>query len=347
MDLLTAPTKTEQVAKYLKDEINSQKLSPGDKLPSIRALGNSFSTSEQVIKSAYNILEKEGLIYKLPRKGAFVNKASALSHLNEIYILGASLTDENRYFKMILDVTYPPLLQENCSFTAKTYPPEITVEQLQEIEVTKINQMNSVDCVLIHAVSSTKKEVLNFRQIEKPVVFIGDFSSAGVTDLKYNQITGDNAWLAEQYIEYMFSKGYKEVALFSGSLEHYFNKLFFNGVRSKAKKLGMKIKLVEFPRGASSSSRPEIQSILTETLQQYLKNGPACRAGIISGLERSIFQATLRKMDGKFYKKIFFSPEGRIDYTPLHEAINKRIAELIAEPDTVRKIRVKLPLVIK
>lgn len=72
MKLKTAPAKCQQVADYITREIMDGNLRPGDRLYSMRDLCSKFGGSVAVINSAYDILEKNGLVERKPRQGVFV-----------------------------------------------------------------------------------------------------------------------------------------------------------------------------------------------------------------------------------------------------------------------------------
>ena len=66
----------EQICTQIKNAILSGELSPGDALPSIRALAKDLRISVITTKRAYDELEGEGFIYTLPGKGCFVAERS-------------------------------------------------------------------------------------------------------------------------------------------------------------------------------------------------------------------------------------------------------------------------------
>ena len=68
-------TLVDQIARALKDDILTGKLRGGDQLLEDR-LKNEFGVSRTPLREAFRVLEKEGLIEILPRKGAFVKKIS-------------------------------------------------------------------------------------------------------------------------------------------------------------------------------------------------------------------------------------------------------------------------------
>lgn len=62
----------EQIYSQLKAQIIAGKLSPGEALPSIRALAKDLKISVITTKRAYDELEAEGFLYTVAGKGCFV-----------------------------------------------------------------------------------------------------------------------------------------------------------------------------------------------------------------------------------------------------------------------------------
>lgn len=73
MKLITAPPKSQQIADFIRKEIRSRRLLPGQRLESIRALAEKFKVGRQVILSAFEILVKEKLLIAEVGRGTFVN----------------------------------------------------------------------------------------------------------------------------------------------------------------------------------------------------------------------------------------------------------------------------------
>ena len=62
----------EQICAQIKAQIIAGKLSPGEALPSIRALAKDLRISVITTKRAYDELEAEGFLYTVAGKGCFV-----------------------------------------------------------------------------------------------------------------------------------------------------------------------------------------------------------------------------------------------------------------------------------
>ena len=97
----------EQICTQIKNTILSGELSPGDALPSIRALAKDLRISVITTTRAYDELERDGFIDRVPGKGCYVAEKNLElvreahlkqieDHMNAIVDLaaGCSLTEE-------------------------------------------------------------------------------------------------------------------------------------------------------------------------------------------------------------------------------------------------------------
>ena len=97
----------EQICTQIKNAILSGELSPGDALPSIRALAKDLRISVITTTRAYDELERDGFIDRVPGKGCYVAEKNLElvreahlkqieDHMNAIVDLSAScsLTEE-------------------------------------------------------------------------------------------------------------------------------------------------------------------------------------------------------------------------------------------------------------
>ena len=98
----------EQIYTQVKNCIISGELSPGDALPSIRALAKDLRISVITTTSAYDELERDGFIDRVPGKGCYVAEKNLElvreahlkqieDHMTEIVTLaaGCSLSEED------------------------------------------------------------------------------------------------------------------------------------------------------------------------------------------------------------------------------------------------------------
>ncbi|MFF2504435.1 GntR family transcriptional regulator [Streptomyces sp. NPDC058067] len=66
-----------QVAEYLRRQIQSGELSPGDKVPSSRELQEKFGLASATIQNAFRLLKSEELIYSVQGRGSFIRRPTA------------------------------------------------------------------------------------------------------------------------------------------------------------------------------------------------------------------------------------------------------------------------------
>lgn len=64
-----------EVAEKYESFIRLGILSPGDKLPSVRAAAQEMGINPNTMARAYSYLEERGLIYTLPKKGVYVARS--------------------------------------------------------------------------------------------------------------------------------------------------------------------------------------------------------------------------------------------------------------------------------
>jgi GntR family transcriptional regulator len=65
-----------QYKKYIELEVYK----PNDKLPSVRALANDLGINPNTVQRAYTLLEDEGFIETLPKKGVYVKTRNNLDN---------------------------------------------------------------------------------------------------------------------------------------------------------------------------------------------------------------------------------------------------------------------------
>lgn len=73
----------EQIMENIKGMIISGELSPGDPLPSVRALSRELKISALTVKKAYDHLEAEGLTATIHGKGTYVTDGNPLALAEE------------------------------------------------------------------------------------------------------------------------------------------------------------------------------------------------------------------------------------------------------------------------
>ena len=73
LDMRSSRSIYEQVIDNFKELVTRGVLEPDAKLPSVRELSRSLTVNPNTIQKAYRELERQGFIYTVPGKGAFVS----------------------------------------------------------------------------------------------------------------------------------------------------------------------------------------------------------------------------------------------------------------------------------
>ncbi|MFI2784033.1 GntR family transcriptional regulator [Streptomyces sp. ALB3] len=83
-----------QVADYLRRQIQSGELGPGDKVPSSRELQEKFGLASATVQNAFRLLKSEGLIYSVQGRGSFIRRPAPESDVAAEGAGGTSLADD-------------------------------------------------------------------------------------------------------------------------------------------------------------------------------------------------------------------------------------------------------------
>ncbi|MFE0032294.1 GntR family transcriptional regulator [[Kitasatospora] papulosa] len=100
-----------QVADYLRRQIQSGELGPGDKVPSSRELQGKFGLASATVQNAFRLLKSEGLIYSVQGRGSFIRRPApesdaAAEGAGGISLAGdaAGSTADARYIRLSQEV---------------------------------------------------------------------------------------------------------------------------------------------------------------------------------------------------------------------------------------------------
>lgn len=80
-----------QLREIIRQKIEEGEYKTGEAIPSERKMTELYGVNRMIVKSAINSLAKEGLLYKMHGKGTFVIRNKAISNLEKLTGLGASL----------------------------------------------------------------------------------------------------------------------------------------------------------------------------------------------------------------------------------------------------------------
>lgn len=86
----------EQICRFIKEEIRTGKIAPGEKLPSSRALAAQLSVSRSTVDLAYGQLTSEGYLDSVPWKGYFAGNVRELYQLGDLKRIQTQERQEQR-----------------------------------------------------------------------------------------------------------------------------------------------------------------------------------------------------------------------------------------------------------
>jgi len=341
MQLFALQSKKEQLAEALKSRIVSGKVPAGTKLSSVRDLATRFKVSTKIVVGAFDLLEAEQLIEREAGRGVFVRSCSANANI-EVCILSWNINIySDVYFNNLIRISHPPHLKDGFNFTVRTVPffPGATTSHFAQ-ELQRFDKTYHTDCLLIHAPNLDSSKIKACLSLKTPVIFIGDFSHGLDPDIPFNQVTGDNRVIGENFVKKLVKeKNVKELVLYISSLKHYFCRKFYEGVLNAAEASNVKIHLIETPKGFSSLDVQERNRIFSKLLKnnkiKELSDVPA----INGALSNSFLQEQIKL--GGFYQDIYYHENSGNYMREFYNAIFNEIKRIAENPDKARRIVLK------
>lgn len=163
-----------ELVRFIREEIESGRLVPGQKMYSENELKDMFGMSRQTVRHAISILEQEGIIYKIQGSGTYIND-TRLANLEKRTRIAVVTTYVDGYI-------FPSTIQgiENVLFE-KGYSVQIAFTNNQNSrEKTILEDIISRDEVAGVIMETTKSGIPNpnlplFRELGKkkiPILFI-------------------------------------------------------------------------------------------------------------------------------------------------------------------------------
>lgn len=105
----------EQIRNQISDYIVKGLLQPNDKLPSVRQIANELGINPNTVMKAYHLLEEEGLIYTLDKKGAFVsNKVCVQVPVSDLHCQLMRFKEQGMSKTEVLKVVEEVYKEEKC-----------------------------------------------------------------------------------------------------------------------------------------------------------------------------------------------------------------------------------------
>jgi Bacterial regulatory proteins, gntR family len=245
MELLVAPSKTEQITAILRSQIKKGYYRPGSKLTGMRQLAKKFNVSTRIVGCALDNLQQERLLRSEHGRGVFIEQWTD-NDITNVYMLFWGISERsNNYFEEFAKIAYPPIMPSDFSFNLRAVLKNSDEFHHLDAELARIDNSPDVNCAIFSAAMFNSEHIKKFKQLQCPFIMLGDFASASFNNFDCNQITGDIYKEGQYCLEFMNKHGYKEVSLLTLNTKLFFYEQFCNGVKDAAKAANIKINVLE------------------------------------------------------------------------------------------------------
>lgn len=204
-----AQTKYQALINYIQEQIASNQLCPGDKLPSENVLSERFGISRQTVRKAIGMLEEDGIVRRIKGSGTYLsydrrenleqrNSIAVVTTYVESYIFPKTIQGIE---KVLFDSGY----SVQISFTNNTL----------EREKSILEDLLSRDDVAGVIVEGTKSGLPNpniplYRRLlakKVPVLFINTY----YPELDVPHVSLDDVAAAKKAVQYLIAHGHRDI----------------------------------------------------------------------------------------------------------------------------------------
>jgi GntR family transcriptional regulator, arabinose operon transcriptional repressor len=221
--------KYESLMKYIKAEIDSEKLKPDDRVPSEPEISKKFNLSRNTIRQAMRELELLGYLYRIQGKGTFV----ASKHIKQ----------SNKIALVLYDLMYAthPFTSEMIKGIGDVLSKEgYALEILATGEFASINEELKDNSryagYIIGAYQTDREFIASIIAEDIPFVFAKNY----IPGLKINAILMDYEKAGYMAAEHLLSLGHRNIALLNAG-EIAISKEFTTGVEKAFTKFKAKL----------------------------------------------------------------------------------------------------------
>lgn len=342
MDLLTAPSKTEQVAALLRGRIMKGDCPPGGKLQGVRALAEQFGVSLWVVSSAMEILESERLIRREPSRGIFIEPLATAGAL-EVYMLLWGLKGKpNHYFDTVCKLVSPGHMPGDFGFLTRTVLAGEGVSL--DRELAKIDHMPNVKCVLSNLSNFGEAELRKFKRLHCPALFFGDSEHSLPPQLDFNQILllPRGGAVAAGFLA---REGHKRATLLIGNRGIYFHDQFARETAAACARDGLALETIELPVGIGSWTLDAMR----DYYRGLLESSPASFAAplIVAGVEDALLGELSSLWRQAAPELPALRPQFDASYLDgFYQRVYQLLRELVAAPGITRKVEYFAPIIL-
>lgn len=201
-----------QIAAYIEDQVNTNHLKPGDKVPSETELMNKFEVSRMTARSALNELVAKGLIKRIRGKGTFVN--SALTARTAVPSPSSLIGIVVPY----INAPHMASLISSIEARANSYHYQIILCNSNNVTAEETRQVEKllalgVDGIVLYPCSQLSSRSLVRQMVNDRVNFV--LIDRYYPDINTNYVVSDNEQAAFKLTSYLLEKGYDNLVFVS------------------------------------------------------------------------------------------------------------------------------------
>ncbi|UPK44780.1 GntR family transcriptional regulator [Paenibacillus pabuli] len=210
-----------QTADLVMEEIRNRKLQPHDPVPSEGELAKLYSVSRMTAKLALQILEKQGIVYRLARRGTFVS-GDYLGGLGKESLSG-NVTTDRKLMKRKIALMFPNMddyvariiasveqeaRKSDCQLLIR-----ITTDKEDESSCLQELYEEGIDGIILFPRGRTRcsEKVLELNLLNYPLVIIDRIFREVNIDCVYH----DHYQGAYNLTEYLIDRGHREIGYIS------------------------------------------------------------------------------------------------------------------------------------
>ena len=157
----------EQVYRYIKNDITSGILQPGEKLPSKRTFAHNNGISTITIQNAYDQLISEGYIYTIPKKGYYVADIDEMTKLTKSSSIALDIRMPAEPENYAVDLSGNQMNPDNFPFSvwARTSREVISERSRELMEVPPANGVRELRAAIAEHLKSFRGMLVDPNQI--------------------------------------------------------------------------------------------------------------------------------------------------------------------------------------
>ena len=210
----------EQIATHLRAQIESGRLQPGDKLPTLRELEKRCGVARRTVKAAIDLLAARKLVVKQPPRGTFVTTYAGRRPGESSETTGAGAPSRRPLRDMVCGIC----VQNDFFDHRHVNPRNITVAQTVETTLSHSgarsvylseNQLKALPAdvnalLLLRGVNLRDFQVMGYLHSGLPVVGVDYYGDTAI-----NTVREDWSWTMREAVDHLVHLGHRRIALLS------------------------------------------------------------------------------------------------------------------------------------